>query len=61
MKNKSPRPIGNQRKILKDQIRRNKIEGPKHKKILGTEKEEEEEKKQCLNELLRISYCETLN
>jgi hypothetical protein len=40
MKNKSPRPIGNQRKILKNQIRRNKIEGPKHKKILGTEKKE---------------------
>jgi len=42
MKNKSPRPIGNQRKILKNQIRRNKIEGPKHKKNLGTEKKKKE-------------------
>jgi len=41
MKNKSPRLIANQRKILKDQIRRKKIEGPKHKKILGTEKKKE--------------------
>jgi len=58
MKNKSPRPIGNQRKILKNQIRRNKIEGPKNKKILGTEKKK---KKSFLINFIRISYCETLN